>query len=511
MKKIDLMKFYGVCKGDKGVRDMLVAAVEQGFNIIPFIQDGKKQYSIFKRMTGDREIAFNPILRGDWIKGFPRTSEKAAVVRAGAMASGDVKCLPREIKAIKARVKIVKIVDAFEKWEKAVTEEQKHEDSVIAKVLGKPPMKVRTTFIDGGEQLTTEELEARKKLLAVSSGIPVVVRPSYPMVIPAKLSASEIKLRKKALAGYVKPDTLVAQKNLKAQWAFSVAHIEEFLSIFQEAVFNVAANRMRSAEPVKNSDGIKHAIYARVFVTAFQNAVMHADGYRSAPDYCEVDYYFWISKGTVFFGCVLPGSSKADIAGYSKWNKLGPKWLKLPHEIVYNKVERGSQSCPEGVMPSYVRLLSFKPGQMVGVQEVARRMVKNPKERAWAISSVLNQLAEERKAERLRYVKWGREESESKNSGVGLIAAEREWVKEVLGFSDEHDDKHANGEMAWAAYCYVDPFATTGSMPCEWPWDYNWWKPEDKVRNLVRAGQLIAAEIDRLKRIEAKKNLPKRV
>ena len=299
------------------------------------------------------------------------------------------------------------VVDASKQWEAKV-------NNTIDAVLKKEPMKV---VIGGGQGFSPEEIEARKKLLAVNSGIPVVNPPSKPNVIKAKLSASEIKRRKKALASHVKPDTLVAQKNLKAQWAFPVARLEEFLSIFQQSVFNVAVKRLRgdcegycddmklpaTTKPVENPKGIKHAIDARVFVTAFQNAVTHANGFRSAPDYCEVDYYFWISKGTVFFGCVLPGSSKADIAGYSKWNKLGPKWLKLPHEIVYNKVERGSQSCPEGVIPSYVRLLSFKQGQMVGVQEVARRMVKNPKERAWAIKYVLNMLAEERKMNRLAY------------------------------------------------------------------------------------------------------------
>jgi hypothetical protein len=35
-----------------------------------------------------------------------------------------------------------------------------------------------------------------------------------------------------------------------------------------------------------------------------------------------------------------------------------------------------------------------------------------------------------------------------------------------------------------------------------WPWDNKYWKPsEDKVRNLVKAGALIAAEIDRLQRL----------
>jgi hypothetical protein len=309
------------------------------------------------------------------------------------------------------------ISDAFKKWLKMATTEDKQklcdDAKVLAKVLAKPTMKVVTSFFKGGEQLTPEEIEARKKLLAVNSGIPVVAPRSKPKVIKAKLSATEIKRRKKALAGYVKPDTLVAQKNLKAQWAFPVARLEEFLSIFQQSVFNVAVKRLRgdaedyvadmkisaTTEPAENPVGEKHDVDARVFITAFQNAVLHANGFRSAPEYCEVDYYFWISKGTVFFGCVLPGTEKSNLEGFNKCNKAGPKWLKTPPEIVKNGV-RASQFCPEGTIASYVRLLSFKPGRMVGVQEVANRMVKNPKERAWAIKYVLNMLATERKCNR---------------------------------------------------------------------------------------------------------------
>jgi hypothetical protein len=37
-----------------------------------------------------------------------------------------------------------------------------------------------------------------------------------------------------------------------------------------------------------------------------------------------------------------------------------------------------------------------------------------------------------------------------------------------------------------------------------WPWRWEWWKPGNRVRELEKAGALIAAEIDRLSRIENK-------
>jgi hypothetical protein len=38
-----------------------------------------------------------------------------------------------------------------------------------------------------------------------------------------------------------------------------------------------------------------------------------------------------------------------------------------------------------------------------------------------------------------------------------------------------------------------------------WPWSFEWWKPKDRIRNLVRAGALIAAEIDRLQAMQEAK------
>jgi len=74
------------------------------------------------------------------------------------------------------------------------------------------------------------------------------------------------------------------------------------------------------------------------------------------------------------------------------------------------------------------------------------------------------------------------------------IAAERHRQVEQEGWSHEHDDQHLNGEMAGAAACYC-----LGSVS-HWPWDAAWWKPKGRRRDLIRAGALIVAEIERLDR-----------
>lgn len=86
-------------------------------------------------------------------------------------------------------------------------------------------------------------------------------------------------------------------------------------------------------------------------------------------------------------------------------------------------------------------------------------------------------------------------------SGIELIAAERQRQVQQEGWSIEHDAMHVEGELRDAAICYAmvcDPRAGENVLGI-WPWETIWWKPsEDQVRNLVKAGALIAAEIDRL-------------
>lgn len=98
-------------------------------------------------------------------------------------------------------------------------------------------------------------------------------------------------------------------------------------------------------------------------------------------------------------------------------------------------------------------------------------------------------------------------QSGSQKSGVDLIAAERERQVSAERWTPEHDDEHDRAQMARAAACYaltrgeVVKVEKTTIPPMEWPWGSAWWKPTgDAVRDLVKAGALIAAEIDRLQR-----------
>jgi hypothetical protein len=88
-------------------------------------------------------------------------------------------------------------------------------------------------------------------------------------------------------------------------------------------------------------------------------------------------------------------------------------------------------------------------------------------------------------------------------NGAELIAAERKRQIEVEGWTPEHDDSFKDGVLsdAGAAYALASRLHDEQLALEIWPFDLEWWKPtDDPVRQLVKAGALIAAEIDKLQR-----------
>jgi hypothetical protein len=66
-----LLEKYANGKTDEDIRNMLEEASRLGFTILSYVdKEGKKQYSVFKKVNGVEE-AYNPIIHGnDWIEGF---------------------------------------------------------------------------------------------------------------------------------------------------------------------------------------------------------------------------------------------------------------------------------------------------------------------------------------------------------------------------------------------------------------------------------------------------------
>jgi hypothetical protein len=99
-------------------------------------------------------------------------------------------------------------------------------------------------------------------------------------------------------------------------------------------------------------------------------------------------------------------------------------------------------------------------------------------------------------------------EGDPERDGAQMIVAERRRHA-ASGYTSEHDAEHADESLALAACSYAIPRSwrrwkqsrdSNGAVPTTWPWDARRWRPtqDDRVRELVKAGALIAAEIDRL-------------
>lgn len=90
-------------------------------------------------------------------------------------------------------------------------------------------------------------------------------------------------------------------------------------------------------------------------------------------------------------------------------------------------------------------------------------------------------------------------------TGVELIVEERQRQINVEGWTPEHDDNHEAEEMIAAAEAYMHPifWKSEHTIPIQWPWESKWYKPTSKIRDLAKAGALIAAEIDRLNRLNS--------
>lgn len=111
-------------------------------------------------------------------------------------------------------------------------------------------------------------------------------------------------------------------------------------------------------------------------------------------------------------------------------------------------------------------------------------------------------------------------------AAIDDIAAERQRQIEGERWSADRDDEYTDRSLAHAAAAYAlgfdletrkeaitddvsggrGDFPVWGTreiqVPASWPtsWDAEWWKPTTARRDLVKAGALIVAEIERLDR-----------
>jgi hypothetical protein len=87
-----------------------------------------------------------------------------------------------------------------------------------------------------------------------------------------------------------------------------------------------------------------------------------------------------------------------------------------------------------------------------------------------------------------------------KMSGAQAISAERHRQIDEEKYDAASDDAAVYSELAHAAAVYLGTAINDDAEvlpPKGWPWEDITWKPASPIRMLVKAGALIAAEIDR--------------
>jgi len=79
------------------------------------------------------------------------------------------------------------------------------------------------------------------------------------------------------------------------------------------------------------------------------------------------------------------------------------------------------------------------------------------------------------------------------------LANERRRQIQVEGHTPETDKNYVSGELALAAAAYALGSADS-HPPSIWPWGSSSWKPSSRMKDLLKAGALIMAEMCRIKR-----------
>lgn len=93
-------------------------------------------------------------------------------------------------------------------------------------------------------------------------------------------------------------------------------------------------------------------------------------------------------------------------------------------------------------------------------------------------------------------------------TGVVWIANERYRQIREKGYDAAKDDKQTDSKLAFAAITYAMPENCRKELAdVFWPWDKKYFHPShDQLKNLIKAGALIAAEIDRRLRQMARRD-----
>lgn len=94
----------------------------------------------------------------------------------------------------------------------------------------------------------------------------------------------------------------------------------------------------------------------------------------------------------------------------------------------------------------------------------------------------------------------------TETEGIRRITKERNRQIEEEGYNEEHDSYLSVDSFIACAISYAMCELHKQEAEKWWTWDRNYFKPKDRLRNLERAGALIAAAIDKIVKEESESN-----
>lgn len=101
------------------------------------------------------------------------------------------------------------------------------------------------------------------------------------------------------------------------------------------------------------------------------------------------------------------------------------------------------------------------------------------------------------------------QEQEDTFFSAGAEAIRKERSRQVMseGYDMKHDERHEPEKFIQAAVAYLLSAVGNDEAAGEWPFDAEFFKPKDKIRDMERAGALIAAGLDLMYRKVEEKNI----
>ena len=213
-----------------------------------------------------------------------------------------------------------------------------------------------------------------------------------------------------------------------------------------------------------------------------------------------------LPSASVFLDWASVAGHRASALAYGKQRRTPPPaghWLEPFYEMGMAEADErdGARSLPVGV-PDGWALVPVEPT----LEMVAALGFNGDIELAIGHGAIGEEVIEQYSAMLAAAPAAPTVKAEQVSAAARDVLAERQRQINDEGWTPEHDDEHNQGELAVAAACYAF-HANREASKCahSWPWQMAWHKPTNERRDLVKAGALILAEIERLDRAEQAK------